>query len=200
MADVMDAFLRLFEEIEEEIDAVKQSILNGVASEHFEEVEKASQRAGQMKDILWRIVPLGQEWNTLFSLKEEKEEQDTERRDLGRLRRGLRTKEEAYYRPILEILKDLGGSARIGQVFERIPQEMTEILQEVDFKTLPSDSSSPRWRNTARFARLTLVKRGLLRDDSRRGTWEITKAGSDWLDSNDKEILRWTGQDTPTDQ
>ena len=76
---------------------------------------------------------------------------------------------------------------------------MKGILRDVDFHTLASDSSSPRWKNSTRWARLTLVKRGLLRDDSPIGTWAITQFGRDVL-GNDEEILRWTGPEAPTDQ
>ena len=123
MADVMDAFLCLVEEIQEEINSVKQTIRQRADSERFDEAEEASQRAGQMQDILWKIYPLGKEWNTLFSPEEDEEEEDTERRDAGRLERGRRTNEEAYYRPILEILGDLGG--RRGQ-----PRLLNESLRK----------------------------------------------------------------------
>ena len=197
MADVMDAFLCLVEEIQDEINSVKQIIRQRADSEHFDEAEEASQRARQMKDVLWRAVSLGQEWNTLFSSDkiDGDDQESTERRDLGRLERGLRTKEEAYYRPILEILEELGGSARTSEVIEQIPQKMKGILQDVDFHALPSDPGSPRWKNSTRWARLTLVKRGLLRDDTPKGTWAITKSGRDVL-ANDDDIPRWTGPDS----
>ena len=172
MADVMDAFLCLVEEIQDEINSVKQIIRQRADSEHFDEAEEASQRARQMKDILWRVVSSGQEWNSLFSSEETEDDaqESTERRDLGRLQRGLReSKEEAYYRPILEILEETGGSARTSEVIERIPQKMKKVLQDVDYHALPSDPDSPRWKNSARWARLTLVRRGLLRDDTPKG-------------------------------
>ncbi len=57
-------------------------------------------------------------------LRQEEDEEGTEARtehsNLGRVRRGLRTREEAYYRPILEALDALGarrGCLRFSTVF-----------------------------------------------------------------------------------
>lgn len=36
----------------------------------------------------------------------------------GRIRKGLRTQEAAFFRPILQVLNDLGGSAKRGTVLE----------------------------------------------------------------------------------
>ncbi len=38
-----------------------------------------------------------------------------------------------------------------------------------------------RWRNTAQFARNTMVRKGLLKSNSARGIWEITEAGRRFL-------------------
>src|SRR5262249_41976563 len=99
------------------------------------------------------------------------------RQDLGRLRRGLRTPEAAFYQPILQVLVELGGRAPIRQVLDRVGQVMQEVLQDVDYQPLASDPELPRWRNTAQWARNTMVQEGMLKNDSRRGIWEISEAG-----------------------
>ena len=41
--------------------------------------------------------------------------------------------------------------------------------------------SMQRWRNTAHWARYELVQDGLLKDDSKRGIWEISEKGRQFL-------------------
>ena len=91
------------------------------------------------------------------------------RRDLGRLARGLRTPEAAFHAPVLQSLVDLGGSAPMAEVLEKVRQQMEGILKDVDYQPLASDPELPRWRNTAQWCRAGLVKEGLIKGDSRRG-------------------------------
>ena len=82
--------------------------------------------------------------------RDEDEETRAERRNLGKLRKGLRTPEAAYYKP---------------------------ILKDVDYDPLASGPDNPRWRNAGQWARNSMVNEGLLKRDSPRGIWEITDAG-----------------------
>lgn len=99
------------------------------------------------------------------------------RTSYGRLQRGLRTPESAYYQPILKALDGLGGRARMNDVLDRIEELMHGRLSEVDYQPLNSDPEVPRWRNAAQWARSQMVKEGLLKDDSPRGIWEISDGG-----------------------
>jgi len=53
-----------------------------------------------------------------------------QRRNLGKLRKGVRTPESAYYRPILQVLDQMGGRRR-----QRVPS-----------RPFPRSASCPRWR------------------------------------------------------
>ena len=57
---------------------------------------------------------------------------------------------------------------------------MKDILNKVDFELLPSGNDY-RWRNTACWARNTMIKEGLIKKDSPRGIWEITEKGKIYL-------------------
>lgn len=89
--------------------------------------------------------------------------------------------EDAFRRPILETLAELGGSAPIGEVLSRVQQKMQDVLNEHDREPLPSDPRSVRWRNTAQWCRNTLVREGLMKGDSSYGIWEISEQGHKWL-------------------
>jgi hypothetical protein len=182
--NVAAAFDILLEEIEAEIDLVTRTGARAMERRDFEEATDALQRAGQLTAFRDRADALHREWDGLAG--EPAEEQETEeeratRRDLGRLRRGLRTPEPAYYRPVLEALVALGGRAPMPEVLENVGQRMRDVLRDVDFQPLASDPDRPRWRNTGQWARNRLVKEGLMRGDSPHGIWEISDAGRRFL-------------------
>ena len=97
-----------------------------------------------------------------------------------KLKRGLRTPETAFYAPILRALEELGGTARTADVVKRVGEFMADILSRDDRESLPS-TGLPRWENTTQFARYSMVRGGLLKPDSPRGTWAISAKGMEHL-------------------
>ena len=89
-----------------------------------------------------------------------------------KLRRGLRTPQQAYRQPILEALNELGGSGPVDHVLEMVEKKMKPVLNEVDYQKLPSGVDI-RWRNAAMWERFNLVKDGLLKSGSPTGVWEL---------------------------
>jgi restriction system protein len=78
-----------------------------------------------------------------------------------------------FFLPIVKVLRDLGGSGTTAEVidrvieFLRIPESEQEVLL---------GSGGSRVRNQVQWARLYLVRGGLL-DSSKRGIWSLTEAG-----------------------
>ena len=103
-----------------------------------------------------------------------------------RLAKGLRTPESAFIIPILRALDDLGGSATMAKVLEKVAAAMNAQFKEVDLLSLKSDPGRPRWNNTAQWARNTMADNGLLKKNSPRGIWEITAAGKEHLNKAGK--------------
>jgi hypothetical protein len=97
-----------------------------------------------------------------------------------KLKRGLRTPETAFYAPILKALDELGGTARTADVVKRVGEFMANDLSPDDREPLPS-TGLPRWENTTQFARYSMVRGGLLKPDSPRGTWAISAKGKERL-------------------
>lgn len=93
-------------------------------------------------------------------------------------RRGKRTKESDFIIPILKSINELGGSAKTKDILTKVNQKMRKKFNDYDIEHLPSIPSMPRWKQTAQMARMTMVKDGLLKKDSPRGVWEITKKGN----------------------
>src|SRR5258707_15423042 len=78
-----------------------------------------------------------------------------------------------YFGPLLDALRTLGGSGTPDEVVERIAQDL-KIPDDVQNELLPS--GEPRFRNQVAWARLYLVREGLI-DSSRRGVWSLTERG-----------------------
>jgi hypothetical protein len=97
-----------------------------------------------------------------------------------KLKRGLRTPETAFYAPILQALNELGGTARTIDVVKRVGDLMASVLSGDDRGPLQS-TGLPRWENTTQFARYSMVRSGLLKSDSPRGTWAISEKGMEHL-------------------
>lgn len=184
LTNVDAAFDILLEEIEAEIDLVNRIGARAFEGRNYDDAQDALERAGRVVALRDRTADLRREWAALAGprvVDEETPGEHTQRRDLGRLRRGLRTPEEAYYRPILQALVEMNGRALMGQILDQVGQKMKGVLRDVDHQPLASDPALPRWRNAAQWARNSMVQKGLLRDNSPRGTWEISEAGKRWL-------------------
>ena len=177
-SNVSSGFEMLLEEVEAEIDFFTRMGSRAFESRDFRKVDEARNQAEKVTAFRDKVAALRKEWDAISgSEAEEDEETMAERRNLGRLRKGLRTPEAAYYLPILKALIELGGSAKMQAVLDKVHKAMKPILKDVDHEPLASDSDMPRWRNSAQWARNTMRQEGLLKDDSPHGTWEITPAG-----------------------
>jgi hypothetical protein len=87
--------------------------------------------------------------------------------------------EQEYWLPVLQALVEAGGAARANDVIDRVGALVADRLTEADYESLKI--GEVRWRNRVRFARLRMRERGLLKEDSPKGIWEITKEGRRYL-------------------
>jgi Mrr N-terminal domain len=91
----------------------------------------------------------------------------------------------AYWRPILEVLVEMGGSGQRLKVIGAVGEKMKGILKPADYGKLPK-SGWKRWSNRVvwQASNMRQPEQGLIKNDSPRGIWEITDAGRKWLDDN----------------
>ena len=181
--NVLAAFEMLLEEVESEIEFVNQAGSQAFGAGDYATVDLVRTQAAQLVGFREKAAALRVEWQGLSAslVSDTDETAQAERRNLGRLKRGTRTAEDAFRQPILSALVALGGSANLNDVLERVYPQVKAQLREVDYEDLPSSPGSPRWRNTAQWARNALVKEALMRADSQRGTWAISEAGRRFL-------------------
>jgi hypothetical protein len=90
-----------------------------------------------------------------------------------------------YWRPILEVLTEIGGKGRRERVIALVGEKMKNVLTSADRARLPKSSSNQiRWENRVAWQVSNMKTVGLVNKDSQRGVWEITPEGRNWLDTN----------------
>jgi restriction system protein len=181
--NVEAAFEILLEEVEAEIDFINNAGVKGFEARDYDRAKEALEQAAALTAFREKVSGLTREWKSLQS-HQAQYGTETRRRNFKRIGRGLRTREEVYYQPILSTLSENGGKAKVGDVLTAVEKKMKGTLQKVDYEPLSSDPEMPRWRNAAQWARNALVRDGLMKSDSPRGVWEISEAGRQWLAKN----------------
>lgn len=88
--------------------------------------------------------------------------------------------QKAFRRPLLEVLRDMGGRAHVRDLRPVMEERMKLHLLPGDLALL--SSGEPRWWNATQFERYALREEGYLRDDSSRGVWELSKKGAGFVD------------------
>ncbi|MFO7631117.1 MAG: restriction endonuclease [Caldilinea sp.] len=80
-----------------------------------------------------------------------------------------------YFGPVIDALKELGGSGRPAEVRDKVAERLS-ISEDDQNQTLGSGQS--RFDNQVAWARFYLVRASLL-DSSKRGVWSLTEKGRD---------------------
>ena len=132
-----------------------------------------------------RVAELEREWADLESIRDRatpEVQQIVSKRFFGRKPSGEVTPHDDFCRPILEVLVELSGKGRTRHVLDKVGERMKTILKPKDYERHLSTAKQIRWRNTAQWARNTMVnKDGRMKKDSPNGIWEISDAGREWL-------------------
>jgi hypothetical protein len=128
------------------------------------------------EDVVRRLLDQTEDTNA-----PELESPEVDRQRRSRATPGSILPEREYWRPILSIIAEAGGSASANDVIEAIGKRMKDAFTPRDLDVLKL--GEVRWRNRARFARLRMKEQGLLSDTSHRGIWEITETGRQYIAS-----------------
>ncbi len=78
-----------------------------------------------------------------------------------------------YFAPVVEALKELGGSGRPVEVRDLVAKKLSIVDQE---RSELLETGQPRFDNQVHWARFYLVKGGYV-DSSKRGVWSLTEKG-----------------------
>ena len=180
-------------------------------------VDSADDALGKILDVaegkLDRLTPVQQLLDTPIetsripdtALKEESKDLEPDTTKSGhsverqRLSTGQKVSNEAYMFPILEAVYELGGKGRMNKVLEIVEHKMRHLFSDVDYQLMPSGGDI-RWRNTAQWARNTLVhQRGLLKKNAGYGIWALTEQGIAQVESKPEStegmtLQQWNGR------
>lgn len=182
--EVSVAFDIVLEEIENVIAAINRDGAQAFEEGKYDIARDLMEKGSQMTAFRGRVKDLQKEWLNIFAAAVPQKTQRQKAPRYKKLQHGLRTPEDEFRGPILQSLVDLGGSASMNDVLDKVEKLMSQKLNAYDRQTLPSDPTIPRWRNTAQWARAAMVKEGLLSSDSPRGVWEITDSGREFLEQH----------------
>ena len=88
--------------------------------------------------------------------------------------------------PLLQVLRDSGGSAEPKEVYPKVATYFPDLTPEEPDQRLESSSATRKWWNLVQWARQDLVQAGEV-DGSTRGVWKLTEAGRARLISSDAQ-------------
>lgn len=76
-----------------------------------------------------------------------------------------------FYNPIMQALREMGGSGSPAEVVEKVRQILKKDLRKSDWVTLKMGRF--RWVNRCHRARIGLILEGKIKRGSPKGVWEI---------------------------
>jgi hypothetical protein len=170
--DIDAALAEIQDALENEHAALEAQLQEALTNRTYDVLKQLTPRIETIEAFRGRVMTLHTDWQKTFAKK---------RRSGERLGRGLRTPQEAFFRPILEALVARGGSARKSDIVSDLEARMGAQLTEHDRVAVPSNPNELRWQNTVAWARHDLRLAGRIKDDSAQGIWEISEAGREWL-------------------
>jgi len=185
------AFDMLLETLEIIIPALNHQTKQLMDEKNYPEAKEVIAKAEAVITFQAKVRALRDEW-VMINVPPTKKQTHTRKKKSARstpskLRKGLRTSDKEFRMPILNVLVSLGGSANRQRVFDELERNMSDQLNTYDWMPLPSNSNITRWKNTAAWARQSLVKDGFIASDSPTGIWEITAAGRRALEDSKKK-------------
>ena len=170
--DIDAALAEIQDALENEHAALEARVAEAMQARTYEVLAEVSPRITAIEGFRTRVAALNTDWQKAFAKK---------RRSGDKLSRGLRTSQEAFFKPILAALVARGGSARKSDIVADLEASMGASLTAHDRMELPSNPHEIRWQNTVAWARHDLRLAGRIKDDSPQGIWEISDAGREWL-------------------
>jgi hypothetical protein len=183
--DVGVALNLLREALGEEEKRIRGEGSQAMAKGDYDTAEAVLDFAKRLLAFTKKVEGLGKEWEGLEKLRDDatpEVQQIVSKRFFGRIGKGEITPHMAFCRPILEVLVEMGGGGKTKAVLDRVGEKMKGILKPKDYEKHQSSGNQIRWRNTAQWARNTMVNDdGRMKKGSRNGYWEISDKGRAWL-------------------
>ena len=185
--DVSTALGLLRDSLAEEEQRIRNEGAAAMQAADYDTATSVIEFAKRLLAFQKKVEGLVAEWAELEDLRDAASpavQEIVSKKFFGKRKKGEITPHTAFYRAILESLVELGGNAKTKIVLDRVGEKMKSILKPLDYAVLPSDGKSIRWRNSAQWARNTMVNEDGRMKKTKNGIWEISPAGSAWLKKN----------------
>ena len=185
--DVSTALGLLRDSLSEEEQRIRSEGAKAMQGGDYDTATSVIEFAKRLLAFQKKVEGLVTEWAELEDLRDAASpavQEIVSKKFFGKRKKGEITPHTAFYRAILESLVELGGNAKTKIVLDRVGEKMKSILKPLDYAVLPSDGKSIRWRNSAQWARNTMVNEDGRMKKTKNGIWEISPAGSAWLKKN----------------
>lgn len=183
--DVSTALGLLRDSLAEEEQRIRSEGAKAMHEGDYDTATSVIEFAKRLQAFEKKVEALVSEWDELEDLRDAASpavQEIVSKRFFGKKRKGEITPHTDYYRPILEALVEMGGSGKTKLVLDRVGEKMKGILKPIDYEAHKSDEKQIRWRNSAQWARNTMVNDdGRMKKGSPNGVWEISDKGRKWL-------------------
>lgn len=182
--DVSTALGLLRDSLAEEEQRIRSEGAAAMQAADYDTATSVIEFAKRLLAFQKKVEGLVTEWAELEDLRDAASpavQEIVSKKFFGKRKKGEITPHTAFYRPILESLVELGGSAKTKVVLDRAGEKMQGALKPLDYAVLPSDGKSIRWRNSAQWARNTMVNEDGRMKKTKNGIWEISDKGRKWL-------------------
>lgn len=182
--DVSTALGLLRDSLSEEEQRIRSEGAKAMQGGDYDTATSVIEFAKRLLAFQNKVEGLVTEWAALEDLRDAASpavQEIVSKKFFGKRKKGEITPHTAFYRPILESLVELGGSAKTKVILDRVGEKMQGILKPLDYAVLPSDGKSIRWRNSAQWARNAMVNEDGRMKKTKNGVWEISEQGRKWL-------------------
>lgn len=184
--DVSSALSLLRDSLSEEEQRIRAEGAQAMQDGEYDTATAVIDFAKRLLSFRDKVEGLVTEWDELADLRDKASpavQEIVSKRFFGKRKKGEVTPHTTYYRPILEALVEMGGSGKTRAVLDRVGEKMKGQLKPLDYEPHKSDGKSIRWRNSAQWARNTMVNEDGRMRKTKTGIWEISAKGRKWLNS-----------------
>ena len=186
--DVSTALALLRDSLSEEEQRIRNEGAKAMQGGDYDTATSVIEFAKRLLTFQKKVEGLVGEWDELEDLRDDASpavQEIVSKRFFGKKKKGEITPHTEYYRAILEVLVEMGGSGKTKLILDRVGEKMKGILKPIDYEAHKSSEKQIRWRNSAQWARNTMVNEdGRMKQGSPNGVWEISDKGRKWLKEN----------------
>jgi hypothetical protein len=187
--DVSTALGLLRDSLSEEEERIRNEGAKAMQGGDYDTATSVREFARRLLTFQKKVESLVGEWDELEDLRDAASpavQEIVSKRFFGKKKKGEITPHTEYFPYILQVLVEMGGRGKTKAVLDWVGDLMKGVLKPQDYEFLKSGKTQVRWRNSAQWARSTMVNvDGRMVKNGKNGIWEISDKGRKWLKENE---------------